>query len=106
MASLALGIVGGLIGGPIGYLAGSLLGSLLFPQKVEGPRLSDLHLQTSSTGGMIPIVYGTMRVAPNVTWATDLHEHEQDSGGKGGPEVENFTYSASFRLSLCEGPIA
>src|SRR5690242_11606791 len=106
MASLALGIVGGLIGGPIGFLAGSLIGNLLFPQKIDGPRLSDLHLHTSSYGGMTPIVYGTMRVAGTVDWETDLTEHKSTSGGKGGPEVTTYTYSASFGVTLCEGPIA
>ena len=49
---------------------------------VEG----DLSVQTSSYGSPIPRVYGTMRVAGTVVWATDLQEEEAiDGGGKGGP---------------------
>jgi hypothetical protein len=103
MAALALGVVGGLIGGPVGFLAGELLGNLLFPQKVDGPRLTDLRLHTSSTGGMVPILMGTMRVAGNVIWETDLSEHSQTSGGKGGPETTTFTYTASFAVAFGEG---
>lgn len=102
-------VIGGMIGGPvgaqIGWLAGSMLGSLIDPPKVQGPRLNDLKLQRSSYGSMIPIVFGTVRIAGNVIDQTDLEEHSESTGGKGGPEVENFTYSASFAIALCEGPI-
>jgi hypothetical protein len=103
MASLALGIVGGLLFGPIGFLVGSFLGNLLFPQRIDGPRLSNLKLQDSSYGMMVPIVYGTMRVPGIVIWQTDLKEHSHTSGGKGGPEVTTYSYSASFACYLCEG---
>src|SRR6476646_6861277 len=103
MAALALGVVGGLIGGPIGFLAGELLGNLLFPTKVEGPKLTDLHLHTSSSGGMVPILMGTMRVAGNVIWETDLSPHTHPSGGKGGPQTTTTTYTASFAVALGEG---
>ncbi len=112
MASLALGAAGAFVGsffGPlgasIGWAVGSAIGSALSPQKVQGPRLSDLKLQTSSYGRMIPIAYGTIRVAGNVIWQTDLHEHATTSGGKGGPEVTTYSYTASFAVALCAGPI-
>jgi hypothetical protein len=105
MAQLVLGIGGGMMFGPIGFIAGSALGSLLDPQKVEGPRLKNLHLQGSEYGKMIPIVYGTMRVAGNIIWQTDLTEHTHTSGGKGGPNVTTYTYTASFAVKICEGPI-
>lgn len=113
MTTLVLGTVGaavgGFIGGPvgaqIGWLAGSMLGSLIDPPKMQGPRLGDLKLQRSSYGSMIPIVFGTVRLAGTCIDQTDLQEHSETTSGKGGPEVENFTYSASFALALCEGPI-
>jgi hypothetical protein len=113
MASLALGAAGAFIGsffGPIGasigWSIGSALGSALDPQKIEGPRLSDLRLQTSSYGKSIPIVYGTKRISGNVIWQTDLTEHSQTTGGKGGPETTTYTYTASFAVLLCEGEIS
>ena len=110
--SLALGIAGGVIGsffGPIGaqvgFLAGSLVGNLIDPPKIKGPRLDDLKLQTSTYGRPIPRVWGTGRIAGNVIDQTDLQEHSEKNSGKGGPEIENFTYSANFAIQLCVGPI-
>jgi hypothetical protein len=113
MASLALGLVGAVVGfyvgGPvgasIGWSLGSVAGSALDPPKSQGPRLSDLKLQGSTYGAMIPILYGTCRMAGNVIDQTDLTEHSHTEGGKGGPEVTTFTYSASFAIQICEGPI-
>lgn len=106
MASLALGLLGGYLFGPVGYLVGSFLGNLLDPPKQQGPRLKDLHLQASKYGEMLPQVWGTARLAGNVIWQTDLTEHASTSGGKGGPQVTTYTYSASFAVALCAGPIA
>jgi hypothetical protein len=106
MASLALGAIGGYFFGPIGFMVGSALGNLLDPQKSEGPRIEDKRLQGSSYGEPIPIIYGTMRLAGQVIWTTDLQEHKNTSGGKGGPQVTTYTYSASFSVLLCEGPVA
>jgi len=113
MTTLVLGtvgsMVGGAIGGPIGaqigWLAGSLLGNLIDPPKIEGPRRSDLKLQVSEYGRPIPRVWGLGRLAGNVIDQTDLVEHKQKSGGKGGPQVTTYTYSASFAIMLCVGPI-
>jgi hypothetical protein len=112
MASLVLGAAGSFVGsffGPLGaslgWSIGSMLGNLINPQKTEGPRLTDLKLQGSQYGQMIPILYGTIRVAGNVIWQTDLVEHSETSDGKGGPEVTTYSYTASFAVLLCEGPI-
>ena len=113
MTSLVLGSVGAVVGGltggvmgaQIGWLVGSLIGNLIDPPKVEGPRRSDLKLQVSEYGKPIPRVFGTGRLAGNVIDQTDLQEHKETSGGKGGPRVTTYTYSASFAISLCVGPI-
>lgn len=109
MTSLVLGAVGGIagsmlggpIGGQIGYLAGSLLGSLIDPPKIQGPRLGDTKLQRSTYGAMLPYAWGYGRIGTNVIDQTDLVEHEHRSGGKGGPETTNYTYSASWLAALC-----
>lgn len=112
MATLVLGAVGGAIGGPIGAAIGALAGNaidhaVLRPSPREGPRLADLRVQTSSYGAPIPKVWGTMRVAGCVIWATDLSEHrDREGGGKGRPDTVGYTYSASFAVALSARPVA
>jgi hypothetical protein len=114
MASLvlgaALGVVGNIfapgIGGLIGYAVGSAIGSSLDQPNVEGPRLTDLRPQRSSYGTMISWPFGLMRVAGAVVWQTDFVEHKHKSGGKGGgPTTTSYTYTVSFAVQVCKGPI-
>ncbi|MES2906364.1 MAG: glycoside hydrolase/phage tail family protein [Pseudomonadota bacterium] len=123
-------IVGGFLGGPLGALLGRAAGALVgnsIDQKlfgggarnVEGPRLHDLDVQSSSEGNAIPKVYGRARIAGEVIWATRFEEEAttETSGAKaiglasglgGGPSTRttNYTYFANFAVGLCEGPIA
>lgn len=111
MATLVLTAVGTVLGGPfgaaIGAIAGQAIDAEIFkPAGRQGPRLSDLRLQTSSYGTAIPQIFGTMRVAGTVTWATDLQERrERSGGGKGRPSVTTYSYSASFAVALSSRPI-
>ncbi|WP_340265309.1 phage tail protein [Sphingobium mellinum] len=107
MATLVLTALGTAIGGPIGAAIGGLIGNafdqnILFrPRGREGRRLADLQLQTSTYGTQIPKLFGTMRVAGTVIWATDLKEQRHKSGGgKGRPSVTSYSYSASFAVAL------
>lgn len=106
MATLVLTAAGTLVGGPIGGAIGAVLGQqidqnvLFAPKARHGPRLGDLSLQTSSYGNQIPRIFGTMRVAGTVIWATDLAERRTTSGGKGRPKVTTYSYSASFAVAL------
>ena len=106
MATLVLSAVGTALGGPIGGALGSLVGQAIDQQLFgagprKGPRLGDLAVQTASYGTMIPRVYGTMRVAGSVVWATDLTETETAvSGGKGASDVLRYAYTASFAVAV------
>ncbi len=107
MATVVLGAVGSALGGPIGSALGALIGNavdhavLFKPKGGEGARLRDLHIQTSTYGAQIPRLFGTMRVAGTVIWATDLRETKKKSGGgKGRPSVTTYSYSASFAVAL------
>jgi len=106
MATLVLTTLGTALGGPIGGALGSIIGqaidqNLFGPPARRGPRLSDLSIQTSSYGTPIPRIYGAMRVAGTVVWATDLREEEVVSGGgKGAPGAITYAYSASFAVAL------
>ncbi|MET3824882.1 hypothetical protein ABIC16_000575 [Sphingomonas sp. PvP055] len=112
MATLVLTAVGSVIGGPIGGAIGAALGNaidhtLLFPAKGRsGPRLSALHVQTSSYGTPLQRVFGTMRVGGCVIWSTELIESAARSGGgKGQPSTTAYSYSVSFAVALSARPI-
>jgi hypothetical protein len=107
MATLVLTALGTAIGGPLGGAIGGLIGgsldqAVLFkPKGREGRRLTDLQLQTSTYGAQIPKLFGRMRAAGSVIWATDLKEKRNKSGGgKGRPSVTSYSYSASFAVAL------
>lgn len=112
------GPIGGFIGGQIGRIAGGTIDNAIFgPTKLaarEGARLENLAVQTSTYGKMLPILYGTVRIAGNIIWARPIKETRVtttvSSGGKGsGSEVEqdqiNYTYSVTLAIALCEGVI-
>jgi len=112
MATMVLSVVGTALGGPVGAAIGAALGQvvdsqiLFAPKARQGPRLADLRLQTSRYGDQIPRLYGTMRVAGSVIWATDLVERRQrQGGGKGQPKVTTYSYSASFAVAFSSRPV-
>lgn len=113
VTSLALGALGAFVApagfAALGFALGSAAGAALVGQPgVQGPRLNDLNVQTSTYGAPIPIVYGTVRLAGNVIWARPLRERKKkQSGGKGGgPSYTTFSYFGTFAVGLCEGEIA
>lgn len=111
MATLVLTAVGTVLGGPAGGAIGAILGQqadarIFAPKARHGPRLGDLAVQTSTYGAAIPKLFGTMRVAGTVIWATDLQErHSTGGGGKGRPKTVEYSYSASFAVALSGRPI-
>jgi hypothetical protein len=111
MATIVLTAVGSALGGPIGAAVGAAIGSsidskIFAPKARHGPRLGDLAVQSSSYGTSIPKLFGAMRVAATVIWATDLKERRSSSGGgKGKPKTVNYSYSASFAVVLSGRPI-
>jgi len=112
-----LGVSAATIGGAIGSFAGSMVDSWIVSslapgQHIEGQRLENLQITTSTEGAIIPRVYGRMRIGGNIIWATDFSETANTTtqgGGKGGgPTITTtaYLYSASFAVALCEGPIS
>lgn len=112
MATLLLTAVGTVFGGPLGGALGALVGrqidtAIIGGRRVEGPRLKDLTVQTSSYGSAIPLHFGRMRAAGSVIWATELVEHKNTaSSGKGRPSVTSYTYTSSFAVAISSRPIA
>ena len=130
MATLVLqtigSVVGNAVGGPIGSALGRAVGGLgggaidqaLLPDTPTryaiGPRLKVMDGVTSSEGAGIPRVYGRARLGGQMIWATRFLERAsfsvQNTPGQGknrGSTTVNisYSYSASFAIALCEGPI-
>jgi len=91
--------MGGILGG----------GSNAKQQRAVG----SLQFQTSQAGGVIPLIYGTTKVSPNLLDYDDFTataskqgggKGKGGGGGKGGGQ--QYMYSASFIMGLCQGPIA
>lgn len=116
-------VLGPMIGGAIGRMVGNTVGGLIDNAvfgvdtiRQEGARLSDLSVQVSTYGKVIPTVYGTMRLAGNVIWSRSIKETvvtttSSSGGGKGGGgggtriATTNYSYSVSLAIALCEGEI-
>lgn len=127
MATLALGAIGAGIGYTafgtatflgmsatgIGWMVGSTIGGMLggnSRQRIEGPRLGDLKVQSSAYGNTIPRIYGSYRIAGNMIWSKPIretvHKKKSKSGGKGGGSQKvtqiTYTYSQSFAIAICD----
>src|SRR5690349_18099592 len=102
MATLVLSTVGTALGGPVGAAMGALIGQSIDQRLLgggRGPRLGDLKVQTSTYGTQIPKIYGRMRVAGSVVWATDLVQGAPTSGAKGQPD-STYSYSVSLAVAI------
>ncbi len=111
---VAVGALGQMVGIPfgIGFMVGSMSWNLLDPPKSQGPRLNENKVRGADYGQMRPILYGTMRLGgigmgqgSTVNGINKFTEHEEKSGGKGGPEITNYRYTLSFFNEICEGEI-
>ncbi len=122
------GVVGAVAGfflaGPGGALKGALLGAqlgmtvggLLDPPKgpnMQGPRLADLSVQTSTYGADLPRVYGTVALVGNVFWLENnaltetAHTSSNSGGHKGGGggssgSTTTYTYSGTFAVGFAK----
>lgn len=105
MATIVLAVAGSFLG-PVGTAIGAAIGNaidhevLFKPKPREGPRLTELRLQTSSYGTQIPLLFGTMRVGGTVIWSTDLIEHRSTEHNKGRANVVDYSYTASFAVAI------
>ncbi|KPL68942.1 hypothetical protein SZ64_13030 [Erythrobacter sp. SG61-1L] len=110
MATLILSSIGTMAGGPLlgafGALAGQQIDrALIGSPRREGPRLKELAVTMSTYGAPIPRQHGRVRSAGTIIWATELAESSETSGGKGGPSLTTYSYSASFAVALSSRPI-
>ena len=74
--------------------------------------VGSLQFQTAQAGGVTPLIYGTTKVSPNLLDYDDFTatpskqaggKGKGGGGGKGGGQ--QYMYSASFIMGICQGPI-
>ena len=129
MATIILGAAGAAIGGSLGggalglssVLIGRAVGATLGrvvdqsvlgagSEPVEAARVDRFRVSGAGEGGAVAQVFGRMRVGGQVIWCSKFREHVSTMGGGKGapaqPEVNQYSYSVSLALALCEGRIA
>lgn len=83
--------------------------SMLFGSgKKTKPEYQGVQVQTSSNATPLPLVWGLQRLAPNLIWYGDFKAKPVKAGGKGGggKGAQQYDYSASVEMALCQGPSA
>ena len=112
-----LGLSGAVIGRAVGATLGRVIDQRLMgsgSQTVETGRVDRFRLTSASEGAPVGQVWGRMRVAGQVIWASDFTEHVKTSGGGGGgkgapkpqePTVKEYSYTVNVAVALCEGKI-
>lgn len=111
LGGTVLGLSGAVIGRAIGATIGRaidqrILGSGSDP--VDIGRIDRLRLTGAGEGAAIGQIWGRLRVGGQVIWATDFKETvRRQKTGKGAPKpkVNEFSYSVSLAIALCEGEI-
>lgn len=107
-----LGLSGAVIGRAIGATLGRAIDQRILgggSEAVEIGRVERFRLMGASEGGAVAEVFGRMRVAGQVIWATRFLENSatSSSGGKGAPggRATTYSYSVSLAIALCTGEI-
>ena len=106
-----LGLSGAVIGRAIGATLGRAIDQRLLgagSDPVDVGRIDRLRLTGASEGAPIGQLWGRMRLAGQVIWATQFTETvRRRRSGKGAPKpkVNEYSYSVSLAIALCEGEI-
>ena len=107
-----LGLSGAVIGRAVGATLGRVIDQRLLgsgSEAVETGRIERFRLTGASEGAAIPQIYGRMRTAGHIIWATQFEETSATQGGGKGapkPKVTSYSYTVSFAVALCEGEIS
>ncbi|WP_112309054.1 baseplate multidomain protein megatron [Pseudogemmobacter bohemicus] len=107
-----LGLSGAVIGRAIGASVGRIIDQKILgggSDAVEVGRIDRLRLMSAGEGEAIAKLWGRMRIAGHVIWASQYEEHSNTRrGGKGasaGGSVTEYSYTVSLAIGLCEGEI-
>ena len=108
-----LGLSGAVIGRAIGATLGRVIDQRLLGSgsaAVETGHVDRFRLTGASEGAPVGQIWGRMRVAGQVIWATRFLETTTTTGGGGKgapptPKTTEFSYSVSLALAVCQGEI-
>ncbi|MDT8856308.1 glycoside hydrolase/phage tail family protein [Paracoccaceae bacterium Fryx2] len=106
-----LGLSGAVIGRAVGATLGRVIDQRLMgagSEAVEIGRVDRFRLMGASEGTAVARVFGRVRIAGQVIWATRFQEDvTRSGGGKGAPKPKSaeYSYSVSLAVALCEGRI-
>jgi hypothetical protein len=110
-----LGLSGAVIGRAVGATLGRVIDQRLMgagSRAVETGKVDRFRLTGASEGAPVGVLWGRMRVAGQVIWASRFQEHATvtRTGGKGAPPqpkvtTTSFSYSVNVAFALCQGEI-
>lgn len=74
---------------------------------IKGTRITDFAQTSANVGSTIPFLYGRAPVTGNVIFAAlpPKESRQVKRQGKGGVKQESFTYTTSYAIAFCRGPI-
>ncbi len=108
-----LGLSGMVIGRAVGATLGRVIDQRLLgggSGAVETGRIDRLQVTGAGEGAAIPRVWGRVRLAGHVIWASQFQEipgrSRRSKGGLGPRVTEESRYVVSVAIALCEGEIA
>ncbi|KJV68657.1 glycoside hydrolase/phage tail family protein [Candidatus Neoehrlichia procyonis] len=111
------GTIGSFIGEAIGNIIGANIDAEAFQftkeSYTQSATLKNLNIQTSVYGKIIPIIYGTMRIAGNIIWAQPIKEVSHDdiyitnnpTSTTSSHHLINYSYYATLAIAICSGPV-
>lgn len=99
---------------PIGQLVNYAKDQTTWKKDKISGKLSEISLQTSTYNKIIPIVYGTNKLAGNIIWLGEVREVRNDNTttlriGKGQKIKQtsiDYFYFLSFAIAICKGEIS
>ena len=107
-----LGLSGAVIGRAVGATVGRVIDQRLMglgSRAVEHARIDRLRITAAGEGLPLPRIWGRMRVAGHVIWASNFEEHRGRSrrtkGGLGPRVSDQSRYTVNLAIALCEGEI-
>ncbi|MEO8242156.1 MAG: glycoside hydrolase TIM-barrel-like domain-containing protein [bacterium] len=104
-----LGLSGAVIGRAVGATAGRAIDQNLLQngsQTIETGKIERFRIPAVGYGTPVQEVWGRMRIAGQVIWASRFLESSQSSGGGKGtrqPSTTAYSYSVSLAIGLCIG---